>query len=155
MAGRATMSRRTLLVYALLAIAACAHAQDKGPKPAQKDLPYLLEANKLIPTDQQPATRATAKDDVTVTVAGATSKARTPIPEPIFLFSAGQIDPQQFELIRFQVVDGRRIWKKGQPTSNGDEPDEPLRLTLSPVGERLYRIEASPMLNPGEYALIV
>ncbi|HEX4750929.1 MAG TPA: hypothetical protein VH302_15420 [Bryobacteraceae bacterium] len=148
------MTRRHLLFFALLACAAVATAQEKGPKPPQKDLPYLLEANRLIPTDAQPATRSTAKDDVTITVAGVTSKVRTPLPEPIFLFSSGQIDPQQFELIRFQVSDGGRHWKKGQPIQQGDEPDEPLRLTLSPKGEKLYRIEASPMLAAGEYAII-
>lgn len=148
------MTRRHLVLIFAGAFAGIAAAQQKSPKPPQKDLPYLLEAEKLIPTDVQPATRSTAKDDQTITVAGVTSKARTPLPEPIFLFASGQINPSQFELIRFQVADGRRQWKKGQSAQPDDEPQEPLRLTLRPLAEGLIRIEASPMLAPGEYALI-
>ncbi len=98
--------------------------------------------------------RSGSKDDQTITVAGVTSSARTPLPEPIFLFSPAQMDATQFELIHFQVADGRRHWKKGQQEHLDDEPDEPLRITLRPVAAGITRIEATPMLAPGEYALI-
>jgi len=141
----------------LFAFSACAlFAQQKsGPKPTQTDLPYLLEADKLIPTEAQTVTRSGSKDDETLSVKGSASKARTPLPEPIFLFSAGKISPENFELIRFQVSSSQRQWnRKQQSNPNSIEPDEPLRLTLRPVGNGVTRIEAAEMLSPGEYALM-
>jgi hypothetical protein len=132
-----------------------AQQKDSGPKPPKTDLPYLLEAGKLIATDAQPATRSSSKEDETITVSGATSSARTPLPEPIFLFSPGQINTSEFELIHFQVVNGRRQWTKGKEEHLSDEePEEILRLTIQPVSQGVVRIEAAEMLNPGEYALI-
>jgi hypothetical protein len=149
------MPGRFFLLTLALAIAVITFAQ-KGavPKPPKSDLPYLLEAEKLIPTDATPATRS--KDDESITVSGISSSARTPLPEPIFVFSAGQIKATDFELIQFDVANGRRQRSKArQQRSNKDEePEEILRLTLRPVGEGLVRIEAAEMLNPGEYALI-
>lgn len=151
------MNRRALLFFCsvLGAITALAQQKDAGPKPPKTDLPYLLEAGKLIATDAKPATKSSSKDDQTITVSGVTSSARTPLPEPVFLFSSGQINASQFELIHFQVVDGRRQWTKGkQEHLSDDEPQEILRLTLRPVSEGVIRIEAAEMLNPGEYALV-
>lgn len=141
---------------ALLLLAGIVLGQEKasGPKPPKPDLPYLLKAGKLIPTEPQTVTRSGSKNDETISVVGATSTARTPLPEPIFLFSPGEINAGDFELIRFQAANGHRQWKKGQQTSTDEEPEQPLRLTLRPVGERTVRIEAAVMLNPGEYALI-
>jgi hypothetical protein len=148
--------RRAGLVALFILGAAIATAQEKSsqPKPGKTDLPYLLQASKLIATELQTITRSGSKNDEAITVSGAASSARTPLPEPIFLFSPGEIKASDFELIRFQVADGHRQWKKGQPTNSNDEPDEPLRLTLRAVGEGVVRIEAAVMLNPGEYALI-
>ena len=150
------MTRRGVLFGIVLAYVPRAFAQQKssGPKPPKSDLPYLLEAEKLIPTDAQQVTRSGAKNDETITVNGTTSSARTPLPEPIFLFAPGQINASDFELIQFQVVNGKRQWKKGQPTNSGDEPEPVLRLTLRPVGEGVIRIEAAAMLNPGQFALV-
>jgi hypothetical protein len=151
------MQRRALLkaVLAAVATSASAHQKSATPKPPKNDLPYLLEAQKLIPTQALPATRSSSKDDQTITVSGITSPARTPLPEPIFLFSPGQINANQFELLRFQVVNGRRQWTKGKQANPDDqEPEGILRLTLRPVAEGVIRIEAAEMLNPGEYALI-
>lgn len=151
------MNRRALLKTLSALVPAIVHAQQKeaGPKPPKKDLPYLLEAQKLIPTDTQLASRSSSKDDQTITVSGATSSARTPLPEPIFLFSPGQISATQFELIHFQVANGRRQWIKGKRERSADEePEEILRLTLRPISDGVIRIEAAEMLNPGEYALI-
>jgi hypothetical protein len=151
------MNRRAWLMTVFGSAAEIVAAQQKGaePKPPKKDLPYLLEAEKLIPTDPQPATRSNSKDDQTITVAGASSPARTPLPEPIFLFLPGQIDATQFELIQFQISNGRRQWSKSkQEHPDNDEPQEILRLTLRPLGNGVIRIEAAEMLSPGEYALI-
>ncbi len=149
------MKRRTLLktLSALVVTIVSAQQKDAGPRPPQTDLPYLLEAEKLIPTDAQPATRS--KDDKTITVSGATSSVKTPLPEPIFLFSPGQINATQFELFHFQVSNGRRQWIKGsEERPDNDAPEDTIRLTLRPMGQGVVRIEAAEMLDPGEYALI-
>lgn len=143
----------------LAAIAATlAFPQQKGAatKPPKSDLPYLLEAQKLIPTDASPVTRSSSKSNESLSVPGVTSSARTPLPEPIFVFSQVQIKATDFELIRFDVANGRRQWTKGKQEhpNNDEEPEEILRLTLRPVAEGVVRIEAAEMLNPGEYALI-
>ena len=150
------MTRRGVLLGIVLGHVPRVFAQQKAspPKPPKSDLPYLLEAEKLIPTEAQPVTRSGAKDDAAITVNGATSPARTPLPEPIFLFAPGQINASDFELIQFQVVDGKRQWRKGQPANSGDEPETVLRLTLRPAGEGVFRIEAAAMLNPGQFALV-
>jgi len=151
------MNSRALLWLgaALVAVVTSAQQKDAGLKPPNKDLPYLLEAGKLIPTEAKPATRSSSKDDQTVTLSGVTSSARTPLPEPVFLFSPGQINATEFELIHFQVLNGRRQWTKGKAEHvTEDEPEEILRLTLRPVSEGIIRIEAAQMLSPGEYALI-
>jgi hypothetical protein len=151
------MHRRTLLKAMACFLAAILSAQEKsaGPTPPKADLPYLLEAGKLIPTDAQPVSRSSSKDDQTVAVAGATSSARTPLPEPIFLFLPAQINATGFELIHFQVRNGRRQWTKSkQQRPDDEETEEILRLTLRPQGQHVLRIEAAEMLNPGEYALL-
>jgi hypothetical protein len=151
------MHRRTLLKTFVALIAQGASAQQKttGPKPPKNDLPYLLQADKLIPAEAQSVSRSGSKDDQTITVSGTTSPARTPLPEPIFLFSPGQISATQLELIRFQVANGRRQWSKNKHESPQEaEPEEILRLTLRPLSEGVIRIEAAEMLNSGEYALI-
>lgn len=153
------MNRRALL-KSVAALAAGLtnvpiHAQQKStqPKPPKPDLPYLLEVEKLIPTDEQIVTRS--KDDQTMTIPGTTSSARTPLPEPIFLFLPGKIEATQFELFHFQVTDGHRQWTKGsEERPDNDAPEDAIRLTLRPLGGGVVRIEAAEMLDPGEYALI-
>jgi hypothetical protein len=148
--------RGAVVAAVLVVSAAMALAQNKAsePKPPKADLPYLLKATKLIATEPQTLNRSGPKSDETISVSGVTSPARTPLPEPIFLFSPGEIKAGDFELIRFQVGNGHRRWKKGQQSSADDEPEEPLPLTLRPVAKGVIRIEAAVMLNPGEYALI-
>jgi hypothetical protein len=150
------MTRRGVLGSFLLVFVRRVFSQQKsrGPKPVKTDLPYLLQAEKLIATETQQVTRSGEKDDAAITVNGTTSPARTPLPEPIFLFSPGQINASDFELIQFQISKGKRQWNKAQPSNSGDEPEQILRLTLRPVEEGVVRIEAATMLNPGEYALL-
>ena len=150
------MTRRGFLSTLAILNSCVASGQRKeaASKPPKADLPYLLQAGNLIPTEPQPISRSGAKGDETVSVSGVTSPARTPLPEPIFLFSPGEINAGDLELIRFQIANGRRQWKKGQQSNTDDEPEQVLRLTLRPSSEGVVRIEAAAMLNPGEYALL-
>lgn len=147
------MQRRKLLqLIAISAFRLNAAPSYTGPRPPAKDVPYLKEATKLVVTEVQQATQSKSKEGATFTVDGVTSPARTPIPEPIFLFSPGRINADSLELARFTVKDGKRVFVVGGRKS--DDDDQPvLHLTLRKLDAELYEIEASEMLEPGEYAL--
>jgi hypothetical protein len=135
-------------------LSALAPAQEKysGPKPANKDLPYLLHGQKLIATEVEKASQSNSKGGQVFFVAGTTSPARTPLAEPIFLFSPDHFKAEQLGLFRFEVRNGRReVVVSGKHRS--EDEDRVLRLTLRHLDEDLFRIEVSEMLDPGEYAL--
>lgn len=148
------MTRRVLLRVASFLVAGQVFAQtnEANVRPPQKDLPYLLEAAKLIPTEVQPATGSKSKGGEMFSVPGTTSPARTPLPEPIFLFSPGQIQAEQFALFHLEVKNGHREVTVSKHSESDDNPSE-LRLTIRKVNPDVYRIEAAEMLDPGEYAL--
>jgi hypothetical protein len=134
-------------------LSALAHAQEKysGPKPANKDVPYLLHGQKLIATEVEKASQSNSKEGQVFFVAGTTSPARTPLAEPIFLFSPDHFRAEQLGLFRFEVRNGRREVISGKHRS--EDEDRVLRLTLRHLDEDLFRIEVSETLDPGEYAL--
>ncbi len=147
------MTRRVFLAALPVSAIAVASAQDEysGPRPAKKDVPYLLEADKLVETEVQQAKQSKSKEGQVLSVPGATSTARTPLPEPIFLLLSDKISADQLELYRFEVKDGRREVVIGKHKSD-DEQDE-FHLTVRKLDGALCRIEAAEMLDPGEYAL--
>jgi hypothetical protein len=148
------MTRRRLLRSLPLALSAAASAQDKysGPKPAHKDLPYLLHGEKLIETEVQKASQSDSKQGQVFFVSGTTSPARTPLAEPIFIFSPDHFRAEQLGLFRFEVRNGRReVVISGK--HKRDDTEGVFHLSLRRLGEDLFRIEVSEMLNPGEYAL--
>ena len=90
-----------LLLLPVLALAA-----DKydGPRPPQPDMVYLVHADNLIPTEA-----VEAKEESGVyNVPGASSSARTPLAEPIFLIQSDKVLPERLELYRWDVKGGRR-----------------------------------------------
>ena len=149
------MKRRVTIALfsALLVTAAMAEQTYSGPRPPKKDVVYLLEAEKLIQTEVQQASESKSKERRVFSVPGTTSPARTPVPEPIFLFSPNTIRPDQLVLYRLEATNGRREGVIASQKMEEDEND--LRLTLRKVDENLYRIEASHMIDPGEYALLL
>lgn len=142
------MLRRTLL--ALPACALCLVAQKySGPKPPKPDIPYLLHANNLLETETGQAQEAGRKDDITYTIAGAASPARTPLASPILLMQADKLSPERLDLYRMDVRNGHReitFSKKKTKT-------RPIRLTITPLGENMYRIEVDESLENGEYSI--
>ena len=120
-----------------------------GPVPEKADVPFLLHASKLIESEAAQATQETRKDDDVFAVAGAASRVRTPLPEPIFLFLSEKIQPR-LDLYRFETKSGRR---EVLIPKNRRRNARPLRVTITRVADRLYRIEAGQILEPGEYAL--
>jgi hypothetical protein len=148
------MTRRTLFASLPLLLGAVALAQDKysGPKPSNKDLPYLLHGEKLIATEVEQAIQSNTKEGQVFFVPGTTARARTPLVEPIFLFSPDHLRAEQLGLFRFEVRNGRReVVISGKHKKRDAEPV--FHLSLRHLDQNLFRIEVSEMLDPGEYAL--
>jgi hypothetical protein len=145
------MTRRRLLgsaVWMVPAVALVAADRYIGPVPPKKDLPYLLHADTLVPTEMVTASQTSKKDDQIFSVDGVTSPARTPLAEPIFLFAADRLNASALGLYRFDVSGGHRqisIKKRG-----GVKAFHTSVRTLAPG---LFRIEASDYLENGEYTL--
>ncbi len=122
-----------------------------GPRPPKPDVPYLLHADNLVQTEVGMATEEKrGKSDSSYTIAGAASPARTPLAEPIFLFEADKITAESLQLFRLDVKNGNREVSMGKRRAT-----HPLRLTVKPLGDRLYRIEVNEGLGleNGEYSL--
>lgn len=150
----ADMTLRALLIALPLFLSAVALPQGtySGPKPPKKDVPYLLHGDKLIATEVEAATQSASKEGQVFFVPGVTSPARTPLVEPIFLFSPDHFRAEQLGLFRFEVRNGRReVVISGKHKKRDEEPV--FHLSLRRLDENLLRIEVSGMLDPGEYAL--
>ena len=117
-----------------------------GPRPPKPDLLYLVHADNLIPTEQAEASQEKDK----YIVPGASSPARTPLAEPIFIIDADKIQPQSIELYRMEVKGGKREVTISSRRGRGSHA---LRLSVTPLEGRLYKIEADEELENGEYAL--
>jgi len=144
---------RTKTLYLLLLVVGWLSCEEKydGPVPPKPDLPYLLQAKKLTEIEVCQA-RVEHRNDLTVSViAGPSSSARTPLPEPIFILDARQLAPQRIELYPLEVRDGNR--EASLPNKEGKGSAQPLHLRVTPSKEHLYKIEPSEMLEAGEYAL--
>jgi hypothetical protein len=140
-----------LWMFALLTVAAFAQQDEyHGPEPPKADVPYLLHASTLIPTQATEAKQESKKGATLFWIEGASSTARTPLAEPIFILKSDKLNPDKLELYKFDVVKGRReLTIKDKPGKN----DRPLYLSVTKVGKDLYRIEASEQLANGEYSL--
>jgi hypothetical protein len=146
------MRRREFLFLFPVASAA---AQNKytGPRPPKPDLPYLLHAANLVPTEAKVATEETRKDWQVYSIEGEQSPARTPLAEPIFLIAAEKLQVEKLQLYKLEQKPGRReIAFPSNPKRRKDAP-EPLHLSFSRLEPGLYRVEANEMLENGEYSL--
>jgi hypothetical protein len=135
----------------LLLLCAFAWAQKyDGPRPPKKDVIYLLHADNLIPTEQGEAKQEGKKNDSVYTFDGASSPARTPLAEPIFILDSDQIRPDSVELYRMDVKSGHR---EVRIASSKRSSSKALRLSVTKLDRDLYKIEAAETLDPGQYAL--
>jgi hypothetical protein len=137
----------------LLAAMAWLGADEKydGPVPPKTDLPYLLHAKSLTETETAQAREESRKNETTYVVAGASSPARTPLAEPIFIIDARQIAPENLELYQLDVKNGNREVSVSTKSRKGSSRVFHLRVTR--LAEHLFRVEASEALENGEYAL--
>lgn len=122
-----------------------------GPRPPKPDMVYLVHADNLIPTEAADAKAESKKNETTYTIPGASSPARTPLAEPIFMMESDKIQPERLELYRMEVKGGHREVNMSQKrTRTGSHA---LRLSVTRLDKDLYRIEASETLEDGEYSL--
>ena len=137
----------SILLLAMLAFSAEDYS---GPRPPKPDVLYLVHASSLVPTEVTEAQQEGKKDDTTYSVAGASSSARTPLAEPIFLLRSEKIKPDALELYRFEVKNGRRqlTLSRKRKDSSG-----PFHLSITKLDKDLYRVEADEPLENGEYSL--
>jgi hypothetical protein len=141
------MIYRILPLLAAAVLAASAQTSNV-PKPPKTDLPYLKHADNLVPTEEaQAQEQQKEKDASTYVIAGAASSARTPLAMPIFIFAPDKINPEGLQLFHLEVKNGHReitLGKKGA---------EAIRLQVTPLPGKIYRLEVYDELEPGEYSL--
>lgn len=139
---------RTSFVLCLCAVAALAQTKYSGPRPPKPDLPYLVHADNLVPTEAGEAKANERKDEILYTIPGASSPAKTPLASPILLLAAQKLDPARLQLYKLESKDGQRqiLFRKKKPA-------QPLRLDVTQLAEGLYRIEVDESLENGEYSL--
>src|SRR5206468_6540916 len=99
-----------------------------------------LHASNLVETEATEAKQEEGKkDSSTYSVPGPTSKARTPLAEPIFLLDSNKLSAESLELYKLDVKNGRRELTLSKRSRSGPRA---VRLTVSKLDGSLYRIEA-------------
>lgn len=145
------MRYRLLSLFALLGASLMAADTYSGPKPPKVDVPFLVHADNLVETEGADAREETRKGEVTYTIAGASSPARTPLSEPIFIIQTKQLVADRIELYKLDVKNGQReITMTQKRKKNGARP---IHVMVTRLGDQLYRIEADERLEEGEYSL--
>jgi hypothetical protein len=140
-----------LAVFFVMTFAAMAQKYS-GPMPEKADLPYMVQADNLVPTEAATAQeqKGKKKDETIYFVPGAASSARTPLASPIFLMKAKELVPEKLELYKLEVRNGRReiTLQTGKRAHN----QEPIRVDVKHVGDDLVRLEVSASLPNGQYS---
>jgi hypothetical protein len=145
---------RTLVTAAifLLVLAPAAPGQKySGPRPPKPDVPFLLHADNLVPTEAAEAKEEQVKNDLVYSISGAESSAKTPLASPVFIIETDKLAPDKLELYRLEVKNGRRqvsFSKKRQKDSS-----RAIRTILNRLDDNLYRLEVQQSLENGEYSL--
>jgi hypothetical protein len=143
------MARESLLLFVAIALLSAA-GKYTGPVPPKPDVPYLLHGSNLIETEIGQVREESRKSDTNYVVTGASSPARTPLAEPIFIIDAEKSSPERFELYRMDVKGGNREVSFSGRRRGGNRA---LHLAVTPLGGHLYKIEADEPLENGQYAL--
>ena len=138
------------LPFVLLCAASLLAQKYSGPRPAKPDLPYLMHADNLVPTESLEAKQETHKGDVVYVVAGANSSARTPLSSPAFLMATEQLQADRLQLFELQSKGGQRevlFTRKKKLVAR------PIRLNVTKLDENLFKLEVDEILPNGEYSL--
>ena len=150
------LTRRTVMAAALwatVALPALAEKKYTGPRPSKQDVPFLLHAGKLIELESSMASESQGKDGTVYTVSGATTQARTPVPEPIMLFLSNKINPDRMALYKMEARGGNRVLTIAPPSKRKKDKDRPIFLMVTPLSPGLFKVEVNEVIDPGEYCL--
>jgi hypothetical protein len=141
-----------LLATVVLAALPGFAAKYSGPRPPKPDIPYLMHADNLTPTEVNDAKEDNKKGDTVYSIPGVSSAARTPLAEPIFLIETKNISPDRLGLFKLDVKNGRREVSISQKRRRSGRP---LRLSVTRLDDNLYRIEVDENLGleNGQYCL--
>jgi hypothetical protein len=145
---------RTLNLFAALLLAApavFAASKYDGPRPPKPDIPYLLHADNLVETEAATAANETRKDATIAVMNGATSPARTPLAEPVFLIQTEKLDVNKIEAYKLEAKNGKREVVIGHKKAKNVA--RPIYVMINKLDDKLYRIEIDEPLENGEYAL--
>ncbi|MBZ5594018.1 MAG: hypothetical protein LAP39_17395 [Acidobacteriia bacterium] len=121
-----------------------------GPQPEKADLPYLIHADALVPTEATEAKEENRKDEVIYVIEGASSSVATPLASPAFLIRAGQLAADKLEIYKLEAKNGRReilFSRKKKQMARA------IRCTASRVGDDLFKLEVDESLGNGEYSI--
>jgi hypothetical protein len=121
-----------------------------GPRPPKPDLPYLIHADTLVPTESLEAKQDERRNEITYIIAGANSSARTPLASPAFLILTDQIQADRLQLFKLQSKGGQR---QVLFTRRKKLVAHPIRLNVTRLGDNLYKVEVDEILENGEYSL--
>ena len=120
-----------------------------GPTPAQPDLPYLLHADTLIPTESLEARQSNTKDGITYTLAGPASPVRTPLASPAFVLESDKLMADKLQLYQLRSAGTHREIT----FSRKKKPPESYTFEVKPLGNHLFRLEVNESLPKGEYSI--
>lgn len=123
-----------------------------GPRPPKPDVVYLVHADNLVPTEMGEAKPDPRKNEIVYQIPGVSSSARTPLAEPIFIIEADKIQAQSIELYKVEIKNGHREVTMTQRRTRGGP--RPVRVTVSHLDGKLYKIEADEAIENGQYALL-
>jgi hypothetical protein len=145
------MFTRSLFLMLIIGAATLCAQKYTGPRPPKPDVLYLVHGDNLVPTEVADAKQESKKNETTYTIPGASSPARTPLAEPIFIIEGDKIQPQSLELYKMDVKGGRREMTMAQRrTRNGPKA---LRLQVTRLDKNLYRVEVDEGIENGEYGI--
>jgi hypothetical protein len=142
------MLRRMTLLAMAVVYTAFGQKYD-GPRPPKPDVPYLKHADNLVPTEVAQAKEEKRKDETLYTIEGASSSAKTPLAEPIFLFQSEKLQPGKLQLFKLDTKNGHRevLFSKKRGAM-------PIRVEVTRLSsDNVYKLEVDEQLAAGEYSL--
>ena len=145
------MRFRSVFVTLMLAAVTTLAAEYTGPHPPKTDTLYLLHAENLVELELVTAKQDSKKDDTVYSVPGTAATAKTPLAEPVFILKSDKLAPETVEMYKFDVKGGHRELTISQKRRRGGP--RPVRVSVTKLEKGLFRIEASEVLENGEYGL--
>ena len=149
------LSIATLATVLLVLAAVPAAAQKKytGPRPPKPDTPFLIHGGNLLPVETGEARESQGKNETNYAVDGAASSTKTPVPEPVFLFQSDKINPERLSLFKMESKSGQRTLSLPADPRRRKDNARPLFILVTPLENRLFKVEVNEPLDNGEYCL--